>query len=164
MALCGVMTALMTVILCMGSLIPAATFCCPVLASFVLVILLREAGGKYALLAFLAAALLSLLLAPDKEIAFLFLAVGYYPVLKRKLDALPRAAGWVLKLAWFTLSILAVYGLMLFVLRLDALSEEFRDMQKWLPAALLIGGEVVFVLYDLVLNKLTRSYERRRKK
>ena len=164
MALCGVMTALMTVILCMGSLIPAATFCCPVLASFVLVILLREVGGKNALLAFLAAALLSLMLAPDKEIAFLFLAVGYYPVLKQKLDTLPRVAGWILKLTWFTLSILAVYGLMLFVLRLDALSEEFREMQKWLPAVLVIGGEVVFVLYDLVLNKLTRIYQRRRKK
>ena len=48
-ALCGMMTALAVVILCLGGLIPAATFCCPVLASCVLLPILPRWGRRDAL-------------------------------------------------------------------------------------------------------------------
>ena len=163
-ALCGILTALAVVILSLGSLIPAATFCCPVLASLVLVILRRECGLKPAWTAFCAAAILGVLLAPDKEVAALFLALGYYPLLKARLDRFPNVPRWCLKLLWFNAAVLAVYGILLFVLRLDALTQEFRETERWLTAALLVGGNLVFVLYDLVLNRMTALYERKRKK
>ena len=45
-ALCGMMTALAVVILCLGGLIPAATFCCPVLASLVLLPVMQRWGRR----------------------------------------------------------------------------------------------------------------------
>ena len=163
-ALCGVLTALSVVILSLGSLIPAATFCCPVLASYVLVILLRESGRKPAVTAFFAAAILAVLLAPDKEVAGLYLALGYYPVLKTRLDRLPKAAGWAVKLLWFNAAVIAVYAVLLFVLRLDALTREFRETEKWMLIVLLAGGNLVFVLYDFALVRLAKIYEHKRNK
>lgn len=163
-ALCGVMTALGVVVLSLGSLIPAATFCCPVLASFLLVVLLRECGAAPAVTAFFAMAILGVLLAPDKEIAALFLALGYYPILKRRLDRLPKAAGWALKLVWFNAAVLAVYALLLLVLKMDALTQEFRETEKWLLLATLLLGNLAFLMYDLALNRLAAVYERRRRK
>ena len=163
-ALCGVFTALGVVILSLGSLIPAATFCCPVLASFLLVILLRECGAPASLTAFFAMAILGILLAPDKEIAALFLALGYYPVLKRRFDAIPKAAGWILKLLWFNAAALAVYAVLIFIFRLDGLTQEFRETEKWLLLVTLLLGNLVFILYDLALNRLAALYERRRRR
>ena len=156
------LTALGVLILSIGSLIPAATFCCPVLASYLLVILIRECGATAAVTAFFAIAVLGVLLVPDKEIAGLFLALGYYPVLKRKLDRLPKIAGWPVKLAWFNAAVLAIYAIMVFVLKLDALTQEFRQTQMWLMLVMLILGNAVFLLYDFVLNRLATVYERRR--
>ena len=48
LALCGVFCALGVVLLSLGSLIPAATYCCPVLASLPLLVLHRACGTKYA--------------------------------------------------------------------------------------------------------------------
>ena len=163
-ALCGVFTALGVVLLSLGSLIPAATFCCPVLASFLLVILLRECGASASLTAFFAMAMLGVLLAPDKETASLFLALGYYPILKRKFDALPKTAGWLLKLLWFNAAALAVYAVLIFVFRMDALTQEFRETEKWLLLVTLLLGNLVFLLYDLALDRLAAAYERRRRR
>jgi hypothetical protein len=154
LALCGVLAALAAAILLLGGVIPAATFCCPVLASLTLVPALAQCGKKWALTLYAAVAVLGLLLCPDKEAAFLFLALGYYPVLKPRLDALrplPRAA---CKALVFNAAVCAVYAFLLAVLRMDALRAEFAGTQAWLLAALLVGGNLVFFLYDLVLTRL----------
>ena len=59
-ALCGMMTALAVVILCLGGLIPAATFCCPVLASLVLLPVMQRWGRRDAVLVWAASAILGL--------------------------------------------------------------------------------------------------------
>ena len=154
LALCGVLCALGVVILSLGSLIPAATFCCPVLASLTLLILLPECGTKYALLAYAATACLGLLLAPDREAAALYLALGYYPVLQARLDRLPKGIGWVCRLLWFNVSVLAVYAALLFVFWLDGLRQELFGAGRRFAAALLLGGNLVFILYDFALRRL----------
>lgn len=164
MALCGVMTALGVLILSLGSLIPAATFCCPVLASYLLVILIRECGTVSAMTAFSAMAILGILLAPDKEIAGLFLALGYYPALKRVFERLSGFPGWLMKLLWFNAATLALYALLIFVLKLEALTQEFRQTRLWLTVVTLVLGNAVFILYDIALNRLETVYERRRKR
>ena len=86
LALCGVLCALAVAIMAMGTILPAATYCCPVLASMTLVPVLILCGERLSWAMFAASAILSLLLAPDKEAAAIFLALGYYPIVKPKLD------------------------------------------------------------------------------
>ena len=155
MALGGVLAALGTGIMLLGGVIPAATFCCPVLASLALVPMREEAGARWAYLVWAATAILSLILSPDKESALLYAALGYYPVLKPKLDRLPGFRRLVCKLALYNAAVCASYALMLFVLRMDALRQEFFSEGKWMLLALLLGGNAVFILYDLLLNRIS---------
>ena len=155
MALCGMLCALAVAIMAMGTLIPAATYCCPLLASMTILPVLILCGEKTSWVFFAASAILSLLLAPDKEAAAIFLAVGYYPIVKPKFERKPRGACWVGKFLLFNISILAAYALLLFVFKLDALLEEFSAMSAILLAGLLLGGNFIFWLDDRLLGKIT---------
>ena len=153
LALCGVLCALAVAIMAMGTIIPVATYCCPLLASMTIVPVLIICGEKLSWAMFAASAILSLLLAPDKEAAAIFLALGYYPIVKPKLDrkSKPRRIAW--KLLLFNAAIIAVYGALLFVFRLDALREDFFSMGGLLALALVLGGNVIFWLDDRLLER-----------
>ena len=153
LALCGVLCALAVAIMAMGTIIPAATYCCPVLASMTIVPVLILCGEKLSWAMFAASAILSLLLAPDKEAAAIFLALGYYPIIKPKLDKLPKPRRIAPKLLLFNAAIFAVYGALLFVFRLEALREELFSMGGLLALALILGGNVIFWLDDRLLER-----------
>ena len=155
MALCGVLCALSAAIMAMGTLLPAATYCCPLLASMTIVPVLILCGEKTSWAFFAASAILSLLLAPDKEAAAIFLAVGYYPIVKPKFEKKRPAACAAGKFLLFNASILAAYALLLFVFKLDALLEEFSAMSAILLVGLLLGGNLIFWLDDKLLERVT---------
>ena len=162
LALCGVLAGLCTALMCLGGILPGATYCAPLLASLVLIPAREECGAKPAWLLFAASALLSLILSADKEAAVLFLALGYYPLVKAALDAVrPRLLSRLCKLAFFNAAVMAAYALLLFVLLSDALRAELGAMGTALLLALLLGGNVVFLLYDKLLSRLVPLYLRR---
>ena len=68
-ALGGVMAALATVIMALGTMIPAATYVCPMLCMLILAVVYRTCGSSIAWAWYGAVAILSLLMAPDKEAA-----------------------------------------------------------------------------------------------
>jgi len=163
-ALCGMMTALAVVILCLGGLIPAATFCCPVLASLVLLPVMQRWGRWDAVLVWAASAVLGLLLGPDKEAAALYAALGYYPAIRAGLDRKRPALRWALKLLLFNGATIALYALLIFVLGLNALVEEYRATGTALLIATLALGNVVFVIYDFLLKRLERVLAARKRR
>ena len=67
LALCGVLTALAVVLLCLGAVIPAAMLCAPILAMAVLLPVLEELGPRAAGTAYAAAAILALLLVTGRR-------------------------------------------------------------------------------------------------
>ena len=71
-ALGGVMAALAVVIMCMGGIIPLATYVCPMLCAVLLAAVLRLTGRRIGWAWYGAVSLLSLLLGPDKEAAAVF--------------------------------------------------------------------------------------------
>lgn len=143
----------------LGGILPAATYCAPLLASLVLIPAREECGAKAAWLLYVAAALLSLFLCADKEAAVLFLALGYYPLVHKALEAVkPRALVIVCKLALFNIAVCAVYALLLFVLVSEALRAEFHETTRIMQLVLLAAGNLVFLLYDLVLRRLEPLY------
>lgn len=163
LALSGMLCALAVVLLCLGGLVPLATYAAPVLASAALLAVREECRGAYAWACYAASAVLGLLLSPDKEAALLFAFLGYYPLLKPRLDALrPRTARVGAKLLLFAAAVGAMYALLLYVFRLEAVVREFAETTPallWITALL---GVAVFLVYDLALERLTMLYQNRK--
>ena len=150
----GMLAALAMVVMCLGGLIPIATYVCPMICALVLQFVLRLCGKRIAWAWYMAVAVLSLLLAPDKEAAVIFVFLGYYPLIKPRLDALPLS--WLFKLLFFNLMILASYGVLIYVLGLTAVLEEFAALGTVMTVVTLLMGNVVLFLLDLVLAKIHR--------
>lgn len=163
LALTSMLSALAVVLLSLGGVVPLATYAAPVLASVTLLVAREECRPGYAWACYAVSAALGLLLSPDKEGALLYAFLGYYPLLKPKLDALrPRLLRLGAKLLLCVLAVGAMYALLLFVFRLDAVVEEFAATAPallWATAAL---GAAVFLAYDLALERLQSIYKRRR--
>lgn len=162
LALCGVLAALAVALLCFGGVIPGMIFCAPILAMAVLLPVLEELGPKAAGTVYAAVAILALLLVPDRETAFVYLFFGWYPILRPRIAALPsRPLRLLARLAVCNIAILVLYGL---VLRLMGLTADLLESVWYLNAALLAGGNVVFLLTDSTLARLTNIWHWKLKK
>ena len=158
LALAAVLCALAVTVMMLGGLIPAATFCCPMLAGFLTIPILCECGAGMALCAWAAISILSCLLGPDKEASAIYLFLGWYPVLRPKLEKLRQPLRFLLKLLIFNCAVFAVYSLLLFVLGLENLRAEFSDMGKIMLLVTLVLGNGIFILFDFVLPRLELLY------
>ena len=150
----GVFAALAVVIMTLGTIIPVATYVCPVACMLLLQMVLKITGTRLGWAWYGAVSILSLLLAPDKEAAAVFLAVGYYPIVKPKLDK--RKGKWLWKGLFFNFVILALYWLLLKVIGMERLVEEFSGMGIAMTAVLLLLGNVTFFLVDHLLTRNQR--------
>ena len=145
------MAALAVVIMCMGGMIPVATYVCPMLCMLLLQVVLGSCGARTAWAWYGAVALLSLLLAPDKEAAAVFAFLGYYPILRPELEK--TRLKWLWKGLLFNAAILLMYWLLMHLLGMDALTEEFGEMGTVMLAALLLMGNLTFFLLDRILAR-----------
>ena len=82
-AVCGIIAALSLVFMMMTSLVPIGTYALPCLAGILISCIVVEYGYGWAIGVFCVTAVLSTLLAGDKEAVIYFIALfGYYPILK----------------------------------------------------------------------------------
>ena len=151
-ALGGVMAALAVVVMAMGTLIPVATFVCPMVCIVLLTVVLRMTNRRISWAWYGAVSVLSLLLAPDKEAAAVFVFLGYYPIVKPWFDKRKLAFLW--KLMLFNLSIFAMYSILIWVLGMSALLESYREMGMILTAVTLVLGNITLFMLDVVLGRL----------
>jgi len=149
-ALGGVLAALAVVIMCLGGLIPVATFVIPILCCLLLTVVLKGCGSRITWAWYGAVAILGLLLSPDKEAAALFAVLGYYPIVKPKMDKLKLP--WLWKGLLFNGCIVLMYGLALRLLGMDELVTEYQQIGTVMVAVMLIVGNLVFFLLDSVLQ------------
>lgn len=154
MAFGGVMAALAAVIMCLGGLIPLATFVCPMLCMLMLKLVYGLSGHRVGWAWYAAVAVLSVLFSPDKEGAAFFVFFGAYPLLKPGLDKLPLPFLW--KLLYFNALTLVMYSLLIWLFGMDALAAEFREMGKLLLAVTLLLANVCFFLLDMILSRRFR--------
>lgn len=150
-ALGGVLAALAVVIMSLGGLIPIMTYVSPMLCALVLQLVMELCGVRLAWAWYGAVAILSSLLSADKEAAAVFVLLGYYPIVKPKLDALRLS--WLWKLLLFNVSVGVMYFLLLGLLGLPELSQEFRQTGAVMLAVMLLLGNVTFLLLDRLLNR-----------
>lgn len=154
----GVMAALAVVIMSLGGLIPVATYTSPMICALILQLVLNACGERIAWAWFAATAILAMLLSPDKEAAGVFMFLGYYPIMKPKVDRKKLRIIW--KILFFNFSILVLYWLLLTVFGLSELQSEFSEYGKWMLAVLLLLGNVTFFMLDHLLGM--RKFQRKR--
>ena len=150
MALGGMLAALAVVMMSLGTVIPVTTYVCPMLCALLLQGVLKTCGSRIAWAWYGAVALLSVLLAPDKEAAGVFVFLGYYPIVKPALDR--KKGKWLWKGLLFNGSVCLLYFLLLRLLGLKQLTQEWSDMSVGMLAVLLILGNVTFFLLDRLLG------------
>lgn len=149
-ALGGVLAALAVIIMNLGGLIPVATYVCPMLCMMLLQVVWKACGNRIAWAWYGAVAILSLLLSPDKEAAAVFVFLGYYPIVKPKLDSL--RAKWLWKGLLFNGATLCMYWLLMHLLGMAQLASEFQEMGIFMTVVTLILGNVTFFLLDRLLG------------
>lgn len=161
-ALCGLLCALAVTLLLLGGTLGIGTFAGPILAMAVLLPILEEYGSKTAAAAYGAAAILALLLVPDQETALVFVAFGWYPLLRPRLVGIhSRPVRLLVKLAVCNIIIAVLYGL---VLRLMGLTADLLDAARWMNLLLLVMGNITFLIMDLALERLTILWRRKLRK
>ena len=150
-ALGGVLAALAVVILSMGTLIPVATFVCPVLCMLLLKVVLNRCGDRIGWAWYGAVAVLGALLAPDKEAAAVFVFLGNYPIIKPKMEKLP--AKWLWKVLYFNAAILIMYWLLMHLFGMVRIAEEFAELGAVMTIVTLLLGNFTFLLLDRLLGR-----------
>lgn len=150
-ALGGMLAAVAVVLMCIGTILPIATYAAPVLCMMVCQIVLKLCGSRIAWAWYGSVAILGLVLAPDKEAAAVFLVLGYYPIVKPKLESMKAA--WLWKGLLFNGSILLLYWVLLNLIGVSQLLEEFSGMGIAMTVLLLVLGNVTFFLLDHVLSR-----------
>ena len=150
-ALGGMMAALAAVLMAMGGMIPVATYVVPMLCMFLLRFVFGSCGRRIAWAWYGAVAILGLLFCPDKEAAAVFAALGYYPIVKPKLDK--SRLPWLWKGLLFNGTVLILYWLLLNLFGLQQVVQDFEEIGGIMTAVLLLMGNVVFALIDILLGR-----------
>ena len=161
-ALGGVLAAVAMVIMCLGGFIPIATYACPILCAILQYTVLRFCGRRIAWAWYGVVAILSLLLGPDKEAAAILLLLGYYPIIKPKMDRLPLRILW--KLVFFNAITVFMYTVVVAVLGLEAIVVENTFIGYVSLGLMLLLGNATFFLLDKLLTRFSmRTPPKRRK-
>ena len=150
MAQGGILAALAVVIMNLGTLIPVATYTCPMLCALLLQRVLKACGKRVAWAWYGAVTILSLLMAPDKEAAVVFLFFGYYPIVKPWMDR--RRGKWLWKALLFNLSGFAMCRMLMYITGLPFVGAEFQGYETLMTLVFLLLGNVTFFLLDKLLG------------
>ncbi len=161
-AFCGMAAGLSVVVMLLGGVIPIATYAVPMLCGTLLLPILIEFGKTAAWTTFFSVAALALLLGFDKEAAFFYLFIGYYPIVKWPMDRIkPKGKRLACKALLFAGSIGVMYGLLYLLFPLEAMIQEWREMGLVLSIAFIIAYVGCMFLYDGLLIRLLPVYANR---
>lgn len=166
-AMCAVLCALAVVMLGLGAIIEVIDITAAAVASLVLLPILLCYGTKYAWLSYAVTGVLGVLLMPQSLGAWMFAGLtGFYPIVKQRLDRLPRVLSWAVKLLLLAAVLLLYLGIFYFILLggegslFDAFlkgfgEEEGTPLVAW---AMIILSLFTYILFDLLIDRLLVLY------
>ena len=152
-ALSGILAALSVAIVYVTTVTDIFSLSGCLIAALVLLFIKIEYGAGTAASVYGVVSVLLWLLLPDKSIAAVYTFIaGLYPLLKSYFDRRDRTVvRWGCKLLSFNAVLIALYFAMtvLFAPEVEA---------AWLPYAMLVLSNAVFVLSDILADRLTLLY------
>ena len=163
----GAMVVALSVVLMLPTVLNSMVYALPAFAGMLTLFCVIELGRSWAFGVYVAAALLSLLLLPNKEAAVLYTAFfGYYPIVKAILEGrrMPRILEYLLKLAVFNISVVAAYLLMVYAFGLPFNElmgvDETSAWARFAIPIFLVIGNVTFLILDLLMTRMATIYLR----
>ena len=160
MAVGGVFAALAVVLMNLGGLIPVATYTTPVLCMMLLKFVLLTCGKRIAWAWYGAVMILGLIMSPDKESAAVFAFLGYYPIIKPKLETMKGK--WLWKALVFNTSMVLLYSILIRVMGVAAVTGESEELAGIMLTVLLLMGNVTFIALDRMLTILEIRLRRKK--
>lgn len=156
LALCGMLGALTVALMLLGAAIPLLLFIAPACGGILVMAAAEECGRRLAATQYAAASLLGMLFVPDKEVVLVYVfLLGYYPLVKPRLDAIRKKGLRVLaKSVLYYAAIGLMYGLLYLLFPVAGM-----DMTAAvLAVSSLLIGHGAFLLFDRALTNLLRAY------
>lgn len=155
-ALASLLCALSVVISVIGCIFDMVDLTACTAASVLVALSDNELGGKYPYLVYAVTGMLLFLLFPTTTVTLFFiLFFGYYPIIKKFIEKLPKIPAFILKFAVFNCATVFSYYLMTYIL----LSAEVEEGKAILITAWIFAN-IFFVAYDLSLGIFMTAYRR----
>ena len=160
-ALGGVITALSLAVMFIAGMIPGFTYIVPAFSGMFLIVTLEEEKKKrWTLFIYGAVSVLSMAIVPDKEISILYLLFfGYYPFIWSLLEGKRKVLSLLTKLIVFNAAMIITYTILIYIFLIPI--EEMEAFGKWTPLLLLLMGNIVFLLYDKVIEGFFLLYRKK---
>ena len=155
-SLCAVVSAIAVAVM-LVSYFPYFTYAVPAVAGLFMMIPLIEINAKYATLCYITSAVLSLIIAEPESALLYVLLLGYYPILKAVIEKLQKPVlEWAIKIIVFNIAVILVYFGMSFVFKISV--DDFGTLGKYGAYIFLGLGNVVFVIYDIAISRMSVMY------
>lgn len=154
MALCAMLAAVGVVLMVLGAALELGIYACPLLVGLCFTGVGKTYGVRYHIILYVVTSVLCFMLVPNIEENLVFAGFfGWYPIVRPYLQKLPKFPGWLLKFAVFNAAILLVEWLVITVFAPEAMP----DALIW---ALLLLGNVTFLVYDLAIPRISGLLEK----
>lgn len=139
------------------SYFPYLTYAIPAISGLFIMVLVIEINNKWAFGAYIVSSFLVFLFAEPESKLLYILFLGYYPIVKALVERINKPFfEWILKVIIFNISILIAYFVFSKLFQIEF--EDFNFIGKYSIAALLILGNIVFVLYDIAVSRMAMVY------
>lgn len=157
-AICAMTAALGIVLMLLGSFLGLGMYMAPMFVGWCLIPIGKKYGVKYQTMLWIVIGVLCLMLVSDIEQNLMFIGLfGWYPIVRSKLQKLPRVLRLCVKLALFNVVIISLESLVLWLLFPEPL-------ESWMAVLLLVLGNMTFLFYDFafpVFELLAEHYLKR---
>ncbi len=157
-ALGGIIAALSILLMVIAGVTTTLVYAIPMVVGAILMVLVVEFGAGFAALVYVAVSVISILVLGNKEAAIMYIAFfGYYPIIKSFLEKyLKKILCWIVKYLIFNSAMVASYFIVskIFMISFD----DLEALGKFALPFLLLAGNILFVMYDIILTRLVSIY------
>ncbi len=157
-ALGGVTAAVSLLLMILSGVIISLEYAIPMMTGALLMMLVVEFGKGFAFLIYIAVGIISLLILGNKEPAVMYLMFfGYYPIIKSILEKkFNGLLCWIFKYLIFNAAMISSYFVVtkIFMISFD----DFKEFGRFALLVFLLAGNVLFLMYDILLTRLVSIY------
>lgn len=160
-AYCGI-TAALSVIVMLASLIPSFTYLLPAVSGIFIWTAADQLGRKWGLIAYAASAALCFMLIPEIEADLYYLFFfGYYPIIKELIEKIKsKILAFVIKLAVFNASVVIAFQILCQFMNLEEILDGLEGFGEMAVYVLWGAANIAFIVYDLCLGTLFMAFRK----
>ena len=157
-ALGGIIAAMMAAVM-LGSYFPYLTYAIPAIAGLLVVVPMVELSVSWSVLTYISASVVVLLTAENEAKLLFLLFFGYYPIIKAVFESLNRRwLEYILKFLVFNVAVALYVAASVWLLQIPFSEFVSSPMGEFTAPALLIGGNIVFFIYDIGATRVVTYY------